>query len=76
MTVAIRQTVRIQSGGVIEVCSPELREGYNADVIILMDGPVAEHQTMVSMIGAAKGGFATSEEVDDFIREERNAWDS
>lgn len=31
---------------------------------------------LTSIIGTAKGSFATPEEADQFIRQERNAWDS
>lgn len=31
---------------------------------------------LVSFIGAAKGSFANPEEVDQFIRQERDAWES
>jgi len=38
MVRAIRQTVTVQSGGTIEVRSPELRAGARAEVIVLIDG--------------------------------------
>jgi hypothetical protein len=33
-------------------------------------------EPLMSIIGTGKGSFATSEEADRFIREERDAWDS
>jgi hypothetical protein len=33
-------------------------------------------EPLVSIIGTGKGSFATPEEADRFIREERDAWDS
>jgi len=33
-------------------------------------------EPLASIIGTAKGSFATPEEADQFIRQERNAWDS
>jgi antitoxin component of MazEF toxin-antitoxin module len=35
-----------------------------------------ETRPLVSFIGAAKGSFATPQEVDQFIRQERDAWES
>ncbi|XHX78565.1 MAG: hypothetical protein RBJ76_01105 [Stenomitos frigidus ULC029] len=35
-----------------------------------------ESRPLVSFIGSAKGSFATPEEVDQFIRQERDAWES
>ena len=39
MVAAIRQTVTIQSGGTLEVHSPQLRAGDRAEVIILLEEP-------------------------------------
>lgn len=35
-----------------------------------------DQRPLTSFIGAAKGSFATPEEVDQFIRQERDAWES
>lgn len=37
---------------------------------------IDETRPLTSFIGAGKGSFATPEEVDRFIREERDEWDS
>ena len=76
MTIAVRQTVCIKAGGMIEVSSPELHEGHTAEVIVLVEGPVSAKPTMLDMIGAGKGTFASPVEVDKFIRAERDSWDS
>lgn len=76
MVAAIRQRVTVQAGGVIEVRSPELRPGDSADVIILVEPPIAEPQPpLVSFIGSAKGSFASVAEADAFIRNERDTWE-
>lgn len=36
MNAAVRQTVTVQAGGVVHFASPELREGTEAEVIVLM----------------------------------------
>ncbi len=37
MTNAIRRTVTVRAGGVIEICAPELIPGTIAEVIVLVD---------------------------------------
>lgn len=41
MVAAVRQQVTIQAGGRIEVQSPELTPGLRAEVIVLVDQPLA-----------------------------------
>lgn len=36
----------------------------------------SDDQPLTSFIGAARGSFATSEEADQFIRQERDSWES
>jgi len=38
MVTAIRQSVTIQPGGLVELRSPELKEGERAEVIVLLEG--------------------------------------
>ena len=39
MTLAIRQTVTVQPGGLIEIRSPQLAPGARAEVIVLVESP-------------------------------------
>lgn len=41
MVAAIKQRVTVQAGGLIEVRSPELRQGQQADVIVLIESAAA-----------------------------------
>jgi hypothetical protein len=76
MVAAIRQRVTVQPGGVIEVRSPDLRPGSSAEVIVLVEQPASESQRpLASFVGSAKGSFSSVEEVDAFIRSERDARD-
>ena len=77
MTVAVRRIVRIQPGGVVEVQSPVLPAGEVAEVIVLLEPVPArmDPPSLASLIGAAKGGFASVAEADTFVRQERDAWD-
>ena len=79
MTNAVRQTVIVQPGGVIEIRSPELPAGVAAEVIVLVDAPLSgrpalQPGSLARWLGAARGGFATPAEVDAFLNRERDAW--
>ncbi|MBW4540208.1 MAG: hypothetical protein KME43_13825 [Myxacorys chilensis ATA2-1-KO14] len=71
----IRQTVTVQPGGLIELRSPELPPGETVEVIVLLEAKPA-HQKLGDFIGAAQGNFPTPEAVDQFVRQERDAWES
>lgn len=74
----IKQQTIVKPGGVVELTSPELPEGAIVEVIVLVQatGEAAkELPPLTSFIGAAPGNFATPEEADQFIRQERDAWD-
>jgi hypothetical protein len=71
---AIRRQVIVQPGGRIEIYAPELKPGTRAEVIILEEPVQQSKHTLRSLIGAGKGAFATPEEADAFIRQERDSW--
>jgi hypothetical protein len=88
MVTAIRETVTVKAGGVIEVRSPALREGDRADVIVLVEqAPAAAAAqpltspppaTMLELVDSLPPGprsAATWDEVERNFREEREAWD-
>jgi hypothetical protein len=76
MLVAIRKTVTVEQGGVVRVTSSELQPGTSVEVIVLFE-PAAQAvaPTLSSLIGRGKGSFSSVEEVDRFIRSERDEWD-
>ena len=71
----LRQKAIVKPGGVVEICSPELPAGATVEVIVLIEPP-AKHseKPLTSFIGSVRSSFATPEEVDNFIRQERDAW--
>lgn len=71
----LRQIVTVQPGGLIELRSPELPPGATVEVIVLLESKPAQ-QSLTRFIGAAPGNFETPEAVDQFVRQERDAWDS
>lgn len=81
MVAAIKQTVVVQPGGLVQVQSPRLHEGDRAEVIVLVEeqsasgagsAPVSKWS---DFIGSAGGQFKTIEEVDAYIRELRDEWE-
>jgi hypothetical protein len=75
MQQAIRQQAVVQPGGVVEVRSSELSPGAVVEVIVLVEAPRSRRRSILEFRGAARGGFATPEEADAFIRAERDAWE-
>ncbi|NEU84472.1 hypothetical protein [Nostoc sp. UIC 10630] len=72
----LRQQAIVKPGGVVEISSPELPAGATVEVIVLLESPSKHSEKpLTSFIGSAKGSFATPEEVDKFIRQERDAWE-
>jgi hypothetical protein len=81
MVAAIKQTVTVGPGGIIEVCSPQLQPGVRAEVIILFESTTQAEvsaespRPLASFIGAAQGSFTSIEDVDNFVRNERDGRD-
>jgi len=78
MQTVVRLIGTVQSGGRVEVFSPQLPAGKTAEVIVLFSRENTDVRRSVTDILAEAPGhlaFQTSEEVDAYIQEERNAWD-
>lgn len=75
MTHAIRQDVTVQKDHKIEIYSPELKLGDHVEVILLFDQDKKRNFSLRSFIGAGQGSFSSPEEVDSFIRGERDQWE-
>jgi hypothetical protein len=79
MQSALRIKTTILAGGKIEISDPQLQSGDTVEVIVLL--PEAQNITKRSaldILAEAPGRrlFKTAEEVDAYIREERDSWDS
>ncbi len=78
---AIKEHVRVGAGGRIVLDRPEISAGTEAEVIIMVEERLeprrSEHlPPLASFLGAGKGCFSSAVEIDDFLRAERDAWDS
>ena len=67
MKTALRQKVWVQLDSVIQIHSPELKSGSNAE----MDS--AEEKSLSALIGSAHGGFASPQKAHACIQRERDA---
>ena len=74
MIIATRQTVIVKPGGVIDIRDPQLPAGAVAEVIVLLTDTSGEAPPLASLIGAARGSFATPEDADAFLDGERDSW--
>jgi len=77
MTTTVKQTVTVQPDGKIELRAPEFTPGARAKVTVQIenDNKGGKRRPLSSFVGAGKGRFRTAEDVDGFIRRERDAWE-
>jgi hypothetical protein len=78
MQAALRMTTWVQPGGKIEVTDKQLPAGESVDVIVLFPQPAdTSRRSIVDVLAEAPGhlAFQTAEEVDAYLREERDAWE-
>ena len=79
MQTALRLTGTVQPGGRIEVSSPQLPSGKVVEVIVLLPRESdATRRSVIDILAEAPGqlAFQTAEEIDVYIREEREAWEN
>lgn len=78
MQTAVKLTGTVQPGGRVEVSSPQLPSGKIVDVIVLFPQESdAARRSVTDILAEAPGrlAFQTAEDVDAYIREERDAWE-
>ena len=77
MQSALRLTGTVQPGGRVEVSSPRLPTGEAVEVIVLFPQEAAVRRSVTDVLADAPGhlAFQTAEEVEAYLREERDAWD-
>ncbi len=68
----------ILPGNRIEIQVPELVEGRQATVLVLVDDVTLPKRKLGDILAAYPGGqlFRSAEEVDAFLKAERESWDS
>jgi hypothetical protein len=77
MAVAIQVRTTILSGHRIDIAVPELPEGRTATVFIVLDEDGLPKRPLHEVLGDYPGGqlFHSAEEVDAYLRQERDSWD-
>jgi len=78
MGAARKISTTVQAGGRIEVRAPDLPVGQPVDVIIRLAGDQPNgRRSIVDILAECPGGllFKTPEDVDAYLREERDSWD-
>ena len=79
MTIEIAIKTTVLPGGRIEIIAPQLIAGQQATVVVKVESGQPEKLTIDEHLARANyhGGalFKTAEEVDAYIREERDSWE-
>lgn len=75
MTQALKKEVTVLPGGRIELSSPQLKPGTQAEVIIIFSEAEKNNRPLSSFFKRGSGLFKSAEDVDTFLRQERDAWD-
>lgn len=77
MVKTIHETVVVQANGVIELRSGELPPaGTPAEVTVTYEADQTPALPLTSLFGSCRGSFKDASEADDFIRKERDSWES
>ena len=78
MTTPFQIHTTILPGHRIEIQAPELPEGRAVTVLVLVDEPSMPKRRLRDILADYPGGqlFRSAEEVDNYLRAEREAWDN
>ena len=76
MQKALHIRTTVQSGGKIEIVSPELEAGQTVDVVVLHK-PTAKGRSIMEILnsGPERRLFQTAKEVREYLAEEKASWD-
>lgn len=77
MSVTVQVKTTVLPGHRIEVQAPELPEGRPATVLIVVEDAAMPKRRLRDVLAGYGGGqaFGSAEEVDAYLREERDSWD-
>jgi hypothetical protein len=78
MPMPLQVQTTILPGHRIEIQAPELPEGRTATVIVFVDEVPLPKRRLRDILADYPGGqlFHSAEEVDDYLRAERESWDN
>ncbi|MEM1367183.1 MAG: hypothetical protein AAGG02_04040 [Cyanobacteria bacterium P01_H01_bin.15] len=66
----------VRRDSVVEVKAPDLAEGQVVEVIVLTESSTQANAGFSQFIGSAQGCYESPADVDRFIQQERESWDS
>ncbi len=76
---ALHVRTEVLPGHRIEITTPELKEGESVDVFLVVSEPSDQRRSSISeFLAALPPGprqFKTAEEVNEYLRQERDSWD-
>lgn len=77
----VKTTATVKPGGLVEVRSDDLTEGTTVEVIVrikVSESQETKPKGLALLLSATegKGHFSSIADVDEFIRQERDEWDS
>jgi hypothetical protein len=78
MSDVIHLTTKVLEGHRIEVSDPNLKEGESVEVVLYPGVPDrSSSPSVLAIVESLKGHrlFSTPQDVDQYLQEERNAWD-
>jgi hypothetical protein len=77
MTTALHLKTRVKAGGRIEIVAPELQEGQEADIMITVKAEPSSTMHVLDIVASIPPHrhFQRAEDVDDYLRVERDAWE-
>jgi hypothetical protein len=78
MEAAIRLRGMVKPGGRLELADSNLPVGESVDVIVIVpESPDPDRLSVTEVLASAPGGlaFRTAEEVDAYVRAERDSWE-
>ena len=79
MQTALRIKTTILAGGRIEISNPQLHSGESVEVIVLLSAPHdSTRRSALDILTEAPGRrlFKTAADVDAYMHEERDSWES
>ncbi len=76
VTHAWRQRAIVRSGGIIEIHTPELAPGTEAEVIVLVEDQLQEPSPLTDLIGIGRGVYGTADEIDAYLNRLRDEKES
>ena len=78
MAIEVRMKTKVLPGGKIEISAPELIAGQEATIVVTVEDTMLNgHSHVIDLLKNVAGHqlFSGAEEIDTYIREERESWD-